>query len=266
MRLLVILFLLIATPAWATNWCNQSVGCFLMEGDADGDETDQSPYGNDLSVEASDTIPSSSDTPASYSTGSRDFESTDYDRMTHADGLSTDISGAEQDFTLVAWVKPESITTTTNQILAKYSWSTNERQYALNVFSEDTFSVWTSSAGTSGITCEGATVPDMDTWYHVAGVHDAADDEMRIYVNGVLDSNGADNPKAHTGGVFDGDVSLRIGAQYESGAEWDGLLDEIAIFGLDLSATDINDIMDNGLLQSATTKLYGLTVGGATLN
>jgi hypothetical protein len=71
---------------------------------------------------------------------------------------------------------------------------------------------------------------------------------MRLYVDGALDSNGSDNPKAYAGGIFDGTATFRIGAWGNTSTEhFDGLIDEVGFYNRALSATEIADIFNNGI-------------------
>ena len=63
-----------------------------------------------------------------------------------------------------------------------------------------------SSDGTTLTSAIGSTVLMEDFWYHVAMVYD--DTDIRLYVNGVLDANGSDNPKAYTAGIYCLDIGV----------------------------------------------------------
>jgi hypothetical protein len=230
--ILAFAILLLASPSYAVDWCADSAnrGCWGMENS--GTEIDLSSNGADL-TESSGTIPQDAD--AQFGSFSRDFELGDTEFLFMADGGSTDISGADQSLTIVTWVKFESLPATgTNYVLvAKYLTTTANRQYdlRLNETSGQNFECILSNDGTAAVIAIGATVATTGVWYHVACVYD--DTDIRIYVNGDLDSNGADNPKAHTTGIFNGTGQFSIGAVNTSTTPTgfsDLLKDDTAVF------------------------------------
>ena len=117
----LILWSNLVTPVYAaTNWClhANNVGCFLME-DATT-ETDESVYGNDLSVVSSpNSIPLDADVAAGasgYSDNSRDWEVDDTEYLQHANNLETDITGADAQVSMVAWIKQEATCSATAKL------------------------------------------------------------------------------------------------------------------------------------------------------
>lgn len=79
---------------------------------------------------------------------------------------------------------------------------------------------------------------------HLACVYN--DTDIRIYVDGVLDT-GADNPKAHTTGIFNSNASFIVGDGGGLTNEFDGLIDEVIIFDRALSAAEILNIYNDGI-------------------
>jgi hypothetical protein len=85
-----------------------------------------------------------------------------------------------------------------------------------------------------------ATAIATGTWYHVAAVYN--DTDNRIYVNGVLDSNGAENPKAYTAGVFASTSPFSVGSYLNSGAAasmFSGAVGELYIWNAALTAEQV---------------------------
>jgi hypothetical protein len=226
-----------------------------------GNETDRSEVvSNDL-TETGGTIPRDTVNFA-FGTSSRDFESADTELLLHADGLDTDISGGDQQISLVVWFTPEAIGGGGNDMLvAKYDPDTNARSYALywSDGASDEVRCSLSSAGTTVTTSTaiGGTSLSAGTGYFLACVYD--DTDIKIYLNANIDSNGADNPKTYSSGLNNSNTEFTIGARddnfpccgYNDYA--DGLIDEVGIFDVALDGTDINDIMDNGLVQAVST-------------
>jgi len=92
------------------------------------------------------------------------------------------------------------------------------------------FRTWTSAGA---VLMSSNTALLTNTWHHIVAIYDGVD--MRIYRNGVLDST----PSAQTGNIIAGDSSVWIGAYYDIGNTFDGLIDEVRIYNRALSADEI---------------------------
>ena len=243
-----LLLIFLSSPAFAIDWCAESgnVACYLMEDD--GDESNESSNGTTVLTETSGDIPQSS--TKKFGTYSRDFEADDTEYFTHADGNETDISGADAKLSIVLWSNYDNTYTGSTRVLVKkYYWS-GKKQYLVQIRNgspEDElyFEVGYNS-GASSHSTYGASdfIPDAGGWMHGAVVSN--DTDLRVYVNGVLDNT----PLAHTDGISDTDQDFFVGSNNGSDSYFDGLMDDVGIFDVALSATDINDIMDFGLDQS----------------
>ncbi len=239
-----------------TNYVNDAncIGAWFMNSST-SDETDQTGNGNTLSVTSGDTIPTSATVPSGYSGTSRDVERDDSEGMNQADGNGTDISG-NQDFSIVAWIKIET-GADTSVIVGKYYTGTSNRQYQIVYRStDDALCGYVSSDGSTYSKAIGGTsTVDDGNWHHIAMVfdYDAGGSTLTLYLDGSVDSNGADNPKSHTGGIYDGAAYFSVGCAsdasggYVFGTGFDGLLDEVAIFDRVLSLAEIQAIKNNGL-------------------
>jgi hypothetical protein len=87
----------------------------------------------------------------------------------------------------------------------------------------------------------------------VAATHDGS--YIRVYVNGALDSNGAENPKSYgAGSIANTGASFRLGQTDESYA-FDGLMDVAGILNRTLSAAEVNDIYLNGIQDPSAGKI-----------
>lgn len=236
-------------------------GAWLMTSTGQAAESDVSGAGSDFTVQSSPSgINTTGSTPAAYATNSRYVKSAGFEWFEHADGLSTDISGANQSISIVGWVARQGDTNSYDETLfGKYA-SSNAQYWLIvgNAWSTtDVIRFALSNDGSTFTTATGATsIPENGTWVHIAGVYN--DTDIRVYYNGSLDSNGADNPKTYSSGIYAGSATCRIGRTDLSSGEAQGYFDayicEIAIFDRALSSTEINDIMDNGLTSSAITR------------
>ena len=222
------------------------MGAWLMT--SSSDETDVSGEGETL-TETGD-VPTSATVPSGYSGTSRDFESSDTDALYHADAGSSDISGADQAMSFVAWVKFETADSGTEMyLMCKWQNQAGYRQYQVYYYpTNDCIRAVISSNGDDwSAVAEGATDVGGDTdWHHIGVVYN--DTDVRIYVDGSLDSNGSDNPLTYSDGIYDGQASFCVGSNTSGGnLEMDGLMDEVAIFNRALSAAEISEIYTNGI-------------------
>jgi hypothetical protein len=81
-----------------------------------------------------------------------------------------------------------------------------------------------------------ASAPSLSTWTHLVGVFDASDDQLRLYVNGVLQGTATDtSPVAATG-------PLAIGRAQFNGhpTDWfDGLANQIKVYNVALTSAQV---------------------------
>ena len=245
MRILLALFILLQpTLALAVDYTSDvnCQGAFLMEDD--GNETDVA-QGNTLTETGGD-IPQSA--TKKFGTYSRDFERGDGEYLTHADGLSTDINGADQAISIVAFIKIETATIN-SYVVAKYLTTGNQRQYAF-YYRDDASAMRfiLSPNGTNFSSATGATNTDDGAWHGIAAVYN--DIDMRIYIGGSLDSNGANNPLTYSSGIADKSDIFRVGGFADLTSMFDGLIDDVAIFNRALTSVEVSDINTNGLVGS----------------
>jgi Concanavalin A-like lectin/glucanases superfamily len=93
--------------------------------------------------------------------------------------------------------------------------------------------------GAAGIRALSTSAPVLDTWTHLAGVFDASDDQLRLYVNGVLEGTATDTtPFAATGplvigrGQFDGEPT-----------DWfNGAANQIQVWNVALTSAQVVNI------------------------
>jgi hypothetical protein len=183
-------------------------------------------------------------------THSLDLESTnsEYGSITDGDQTGLDIDGDQ--LTLLAWVKPES--TGTFGLIVRYVAAAGDRSYRLQLSSSN-MDGYISTDGSAFVKSIGATNLGTGSWKHVAMVYNGTD--QRLYLDGSLDSNGSDNPKATTGNIYDSATTIAIGAYSNGSNPFDGLMDEVAIFDRALSAAEISDVFNNGIQDAPSVVL-----------
>jgi hypothetical protein len=107
-----------------------------------------------------------------------------------------------------------------------------------------TAAIQISSNGSDSIQRYSSTVLVPNTWYHVAGVYDAATRNLDIYVNGVL-ANGVLSgtvPAAQVDAPYNVNIGQRTG--YPTNFNFRGRIDEVHVFNRALSAPEVRDDMD----------------------
>jgi hypothetical protein len=96
-----------------------------------------------------------------------------------------------------------------------------------------------TDTGSAGIRALSTSGPALNTWTHLVGVFDASDNQLRLYVNGVLQGTATDSsPFAATG-------DLAIGrAQFDGKpTDWfQGAAGEIKVYDVALTTTQVGKI------------------------
>jgi len=136
--------------------------------------------------------------------------------------------------TISAWIYPTDASGGSGRegIVTKYNETGNQRGYALYLNNANYF-FDLSSDGTSVATVQGTTTLAQNTWYHIAAVYNGVD--MRLYLDGVLDCS----PTVYSSGIFNNSASFMIGALNEGADFFDGRIDDVAVWGTNLSASKI---------------------------
>lgn len=179
-------------------------------------------------------------------THSADFEASSSQSASISDAGQTglDITG---NITICFWLKPESVSSPEYQIVSKYRTGDNNRSYRVVIDGGSPFGIRAnlSNNGSAVVAARSATAIQAGVWQHIAVVYNGTD--IRIYLDGVLDSNGALNPLTYSSGIFNGGAAFYLGLQDGSTSYYDGLLDEVAIFNDALSAAEVGEIYADGI-------------------
>jgi hypothetical protein len=220
------------------------MGAWYMNGSTT--ETDRSDSGEDL-TQYSGTIPTSADVPTGYSGTSRDFELGDSeDLQMGTDGTDLDINGADQAITVACWIKSETTDYTQSvHVVGKYYATNGGRQYRLGITTGEVVEFRLSSDGTASVAAVGVTNVCDGAWHHIAGVYN--DTDIRLYVDGVLDSNGTNNPITYSSGIYNSAAYFYIGSQEYALNFFDGLIDETIVLNRELSASEVSELYTNGI-------------------
>lgn len=87
-------------------------------------------------------------------------------------------------------------------------------------------------------------------WHHVAGIVDYANDSIRLFLDGVEQPALDNSPVSFSCGVYKADtssVSDTIGRSPAGNGFFDGLLDELKVYGRALTPNEINGLVFDGL-------------------
>jgi hypothetical protein len=151
------------------------------------------------------------------------------DHVMVPDSPGLDLSG---DFTLSAWIHPNTLAVGYQALISKSSSPTRPPSLWLL---DDRVEIWFSPGG--GQAMSTATLV-TGAWQHVAATFEDGADEIRIYIDGTLDSV--------TNGVTDtpdiGDQPLVFGQRGDSNFYYNGGIDEVMVWNRALTALEIADI------------------------
>lgn len=222
------------------------VGGWNMSSEEGVDEKDICGNDSDLR-EISGTVESTTTVPSGWSGFGRDFEAGDAEAMWHDDGRSTDLSGADQEFSFCAIFLMEGATED-GQFFGKYNTTGDNRSIKLRYdYSDAAFiTVISPSPGTTAYIATGATDVNDGDWHSVCLVYN--DIDVRMYVDGEVDSNGANNPLAHTSGLYDSAEEFVFGAiNTLGGSPFDGIMLEAMYLSRSMSHYEVQQYHDWGI-------------------
>jgi len=161
-----------------------------------------------------------------------DFESTASEYQYAADNSALSITGS---LTLAAWIKPESVTSGSYNIIAK--WDGTNESYRL-FQNGDEIRLELDSAGNYQETT--ASNLTASTWYHVVGVYDSTSQTAKIYINGVEASSSTTGTIPSS--IGDDSGRFHIGAEDSTTTAtnfYDGIIDEARVYNRALSPAEV---------------------------
>lgn len=260
---LVVLMFLTVGQVWAKDYTQDPncVGAWMMDSTRTSPERDWSGHGNTLYPNGTGALGAQFGVervqlhPPGYSDSSRcrmfDSTTTTAYFTELADGSELDINGANATISISFWVYPRRVPVTNDfsAIASKYDHSGNQRGPWAGITGTDAGSHfrfrWTlSSNGTAVTHCYSDTLTP-GKWYHVVCVSNDA--YMKIWVNGVVDADSV----AYTAGIFNNSAKFQVGNYntFNGGVAYnfDGAIEELAVFNDALTPSEIADIYGNGL-------------------
>ena len=141
-----------------------------------------------------------------------------------------------------AWVRATANPENDGQIIAKSDGSAGWQLKSSPATGPHTFGVAVSGNSSSHTRRYSRTVRSLNTWYHIAGVYNAAARTLDIYVNGVLD-NGVLRGTIPSS-QYNQDLDVYIGRKSGRGNYFNGIIDQVRIYNRALSAAEIQTDMN----------------------
>lgn len=249
--LAILLLLSLSSPAFCVNWCEDAnnQGCWLFtegSGTTVADNSANTNTGNFVS--SGHPAWYNTSLPKEYMTWGVDFTPNDIINC-GSDSTLDDKNTA----TWITWINLDS-TTGENDFLGKTNTEDYEKEFYVSGGKLGFY-----NKGNSGLTYaqrEGnVTDVSAGTWYSVAVVLTTSTPYLNIYKNGVEITYSVSQHDSGSTSETEAAASFTIGGRgYPSYIN--GKMAETAFFDTNLDSTDINDIMDNGLVQTTSTRRF----------
>ena len=162
----------------------------------------------------------------------------------HVDLGSPPLMGTTGSMTWSAWVRPETTPLDDGIILGR---SNDQGGWQLKTTPDTgprTFGMAVSGAAGTSTQRYSTTVPQLHTWYHVAGVYDGVARTLDLYVNGALDDGALVGvvPASQVDMGLPATIGCRSGGFY-----FGGVIDEVRIYNRALTAAEIQNDMNTPL-------------------
>lgn len=164
-------------------------------------------------------------------------------------------------FTVEAWLNPNVETTTAAPTCALASGQFASPRSGWLIYQVDngwSFRMYNENGTATSLSIVGGSAPSIGAWHHVVAVYDGT--TAYVYVNGVQSASGAP-----TGYVPSAGGPLLIGGRSDSSFWWNGIADEVAIYGKALTAAEIDAHYKNGTSAAPTTPYQQLILASAPL-
>ncbi len=162
-----------------------------------------------------------------------------------AGASSTDSLNIAGKITLEAWVRLRSYDGYFMDVVSKDNSSNFSYWLGIDNVTARPMMILTND-GSTQYQAYGAEALEENKWYHLAGVYDGS--QMRVYVNGVLASNGSSNPRSYSSGIYqnvNSDVNVGYSQSWANNG-WDGDIDEVKIYNYARTQRQILEDMNAG--------------------
>jgi len=170
------------------------------------------------------------------------FDGTDdYISLGDPSNGSLDFSSSES-FTLMAWIKTSYVPSTYTDILFKRVTvsGVHDEGYILAVNSTGKIYFVVEGTNTSFSQMDGNITVTDGNWHLIAATRDVANDNINIYVDGVLDVTMSDNTTA----TLEGSSNFYIGHWDYYGRYFNGKIDDVSVWNTAMNNTQITAFMN----------------------
>ncbi len=154
--------------------------------------------------------------------------------------------------TLSCWIYADNASGT-NSIVDKF-YDGADRSYMLRLQSTTIRLSLGNTSGSASVTYQSTATISNGAWYHIATTFSSADNEVKIYINGSLDST-----HSKTDLISSNNQPLRIGTGYNLLNYFDGKIDEMAIFNYALSERQVKQDIYEGTTTGKTADLNNIS-------
>jgi ketosteroid isomerase-like protein len=154
--------------------------------------------------------------------------------------------GTNTSFTFEAWIKHSAGSYVSEEVAVERKSASSS--LAINLKFNYTRAISFSVRNTASeiFVATGSTVLYDNNWHHIVGVRDAAANQLRVYVDGILESTVS---AVYTAGFTSATEGISIGWRSSAGTNYfNGTIDEVAIYNTALDAATISKHYNNGLL------------------
>ena len=158
--------------------------------------------------------------------------------------------------TLMCWFQMTDAVSA-NSMIIDLTCDASNRIYILYKQSDDTLSCTYRGNGTSRICTidKDGTLEGDDTWHHVAMTWDTTGNAIAYFDGDVKTASKSISSYAFSGADFStAGASITAGESYSGGSDWQGYIDEVALFTSVLSSDEINEIWNEGVVMNISDK------------
>jgi hypothetical protein len=145
-----------------------------------------------------------------------------------------------------AWVNPATTGANYRMIAAKLhsSWSTPHYVFKLDLYpnGQPEFYVG-NAAGFAG--CNHTTV-SVNVWTHLVGTYNGTTGQLKLYKNNVAGTPGTLSGAGNTGSASSPFIIGDDSDLYSGFQNWNGLIDQVAIWNRCLTANDVSTLYNSG--------------------
>ncbi len=181
------------------------------------------------------------ETPAPNYTSALDFVSADSDYIEVANNSSLQLT---DNLTLSCWINANNVSGT-NSIIDKF-YDGADRSYLLRISGTRVKLYLGNTDGSSAPEYQSSSTLSNSVWYHIVTTFSSIDNEVKIYINGSLDST-----HSKTDLISSNNEELRIGTGYNLANYFDGSISNCSIYSSALSAAQVQTLYNSGTPETA---------------